>query len=607
MRVWDGFCLKRWRWAAPSLRRVLAASRTSSRTGRPACWCRLGTSGRWPKLFSPCCGIGRAGPRTVKRRGGISMDDLTSKQWYAALNGSTMRSGAKTAPRRNRLRLIGCVALAGSLWNAAAEADEPGQAWRPVTTVLHVHSDMSTGSDSLESLVAQARSYGIEAIILTDNFLLRFEYGLFPLRGLIRRTVTRSSIMSTGVDRYLEAIGEINRRHPEVVVIPGAEVVPHYYWTGSLFEKDLMMHDSQKDILVVGLPSETDYKRLPVAGNYSAYEYGWQTVLWLSPAMLIIPAMWLLNRRVERKVRVGWTSMIVRTRLVGPGVALLIVAGLLLFNNYPFGRPSFDVYRDGNGLQPHQRLIQYVRERGGVTVWSMPEARDFNRYGFGRLGVVTVKTDPYPDALLQTRDYTAFGALYEDTITMTDVGGEWDVVLGEYLRGRRSSPIWGIGEAIYHGSGQAGKQLFDVETILWVKDRTPAALLDAMARGRMYTLQRSKEYGLLLNEFTLISEATGEPALSGQTLRVPASSPILVRLAVSSSDGRSRQTPVLIIRSGRLMNTSTETVPFTVTLQDTAPAAGEASYYRLMIGTGDHRIVSNPIFIRGEGPFGVKG
>jgi len=75
----------------------------------------------------------------------------------------------KNTTRRNMLRLIGCVALAGSLWNAAAEAEEPGQGWRPVTTVFHVHSDTSTGSDSLESLVAKARSYGIEAIILTDN------------------------------------------------------------------------------------------------------------------------------------------------------------------------------------------------------------------------------------------------------------------------------------------------------------------------------------------------------------------------------------------------------------------------------------------------------
>jgi hypothetical protein len=490
--------------------------------------------------------------------------------------------------------------LAGLLWIALAEAGEPGQAWRPLTTVFHVHTDMSTGRDPIESLATQARSYGIEALILTDNFLLRYEYGLFPLRGLIRRTVALPSIMSSGVDRYFEAIREVNRRHPDVLVVHGVEVVPHYYWTGSLFGKDLTMHDSQKNILVMGLPSETDYKRLPVAGNYASYEYGWLTVLWLSPALLVAPAMWLLNRRVERKVRVGWTFLLVRTRLVVPGVALLMVAGLLLVNNYPFGRPPFDVYQDGNGLHPHQRLIQYVRERGGLTVWSMPEVRDFNRYGFGRMGVVTVKTDPYPDALLRTTDYTAFGALYQDTITMTDVGGVWDTVLGEYLRGRRTSPVWGLGEAAYHGSGHAGKQLFAVETILWVKERTPSALLDAMAKGRMYTLLRNKEYGLILNEFTLISEATGQPAISGETLRAPASSPILVRLAVSSDDGRSRQTPVLVIRSGRLMKTETETVPFTVTLSDTAPAAGDMEYYRLMIGTGEHRIVSNPIFIRGE-------
>src|SRR3989441_1280094 len=503
MRVWDGFCLKRWRWAAPSLRRVLVASRTSSRTGRPACWCRLGTSVRWPKLFSPCCGIVRAGPRTVKRRDGMSMDDLTSKQWYGALKGSTMRSGVKNTPRRNMLCLIGCVALAGSLWNAAAKADEPGQAWRPVTTVFHVHSDMSTGSDSLESLVAQARSYGIEAIILTDNFLLR-------------------------------------------------------------------------------------------------YEYGWLTVLWLSPVLLVAPAMWLLNRRVERKVQVGWTFMVVRTRQVGLGVTLLIVAGLLLYNNYPFARPPFDVYQDGNGLQPYQRLIEYVRERGGLTVWSTPEVRDSNRYSFGRLGIVTVKTDPYPDVLLQTADYTAFGALYEDTITTTDSGGVWDAVLREYASGRRATPVWGMGEAVFHSRGQAGKELFDVETILWVRERTAPALLDAMAKGRMYTLRRSKEYGLVLNEFALLSEATGEPAISGQTVRAPALTPVLVHLAVSSDDGRPHQTPVQVIRSGRLMKTGTESVPFTLTLRDTAPAAGQMSYYRLMIGTGEHRIVSNPIFIRGE-------
>ena len=77
--------------------------------------------------------------------------------------------------RRKSLLLGGCVALAVVLWIAVAEAGEPGQAWRPVTTVFHVHSDMSTGSDSIESLATQARSYGIEALILTD---IRFTAGV---------------------------------------------------------------------------------------------------------------------------------------------------------------------------------------------------------------------------------------------------------------------------------------------------------------------------------------------------------------------------------------------------------------------------------------------
>src|SRR3989454_3375104 len=180
-RAWGEPWSKRCRWVAPSLPRVSAASRTSSRTGRLACWFRLGTTGRWPRLFSPCCGIGLAGPPTAKRRDGMSMDDLTSKRWCTTLNGSTMKSGRKSIPRRKSLLLGGCVALAVVLWIAVAEAGEPGQAWRPVTTVVHVHSDMSTGSDSIESLATQARSYGVETIILSANLLLRYEHGFFPL------------------------------------------------------------------------------------------------------------------------------------------------------------------------------------------------------------------------------------------------------------------------------------------------------------------------------------------------------------------------------------------------------------------------------------------
>ena len=140
------------------------------------------------------------------------------------------------------------------LWSVLVGAQESSSPWRPVIAAVHVHSNLSTGNDSLDELAAQAQAAGIDAIFLTDNFLLRYEYGLFPLRGLIQRTIELPSIMQVGMGRYLTQIREAGARHPQVMLIPGVEVVPHYYWTGSVFKKDLTMHDSQKNILVGAQP-----------------------------------------------------------------------------------------------------------------------------------------------------------------------------------------------------------------------------------------------------------------------------------------------------------------------------------------------------------------
>ena len=502
---------------------------------------------------------------------------------------------------RGRRVLIGAAfALSTLLWGLPGGATDAPSPWRPVTAAFHVHG--VTGNESFDTLAAQAKAAGIEAIFLTDNYLLRYEYGLFPFRGLIRRTHELPSVLQIGVDRFLAGVQEAGLRHPEVLFIPGVEVVPHYYWTGSLLSRDLTMHDSQKNVLVLGLPAADDYQRLPAAGNYAAYEYGWGTFLWLWPVLLIPPAIWLMNRWVDRKVKVGWTFMIVRSRRLAPAVALLVVAGLLLINNYPFGTPHYDTYSDGSGLRPHQDLIDYVRQRGGLTIWSMPEARDFNRFDFGRLGTVTVKTEPYPEALLTTSGYTGFGALYQDTITVTDPGGVWDAVLTAYAEGPRRDvlPPWGFGEIAYRGPDSGGKHLYQVDTVLLVKERTPSALLDAMAKGRMYARFRDKEYALVLDDFALVPESTGAAMISGQTLQVPPSSPVRVRIAVSTTDGRPHQTTVRVIRSGQVLSATTETLPFTLVLQDAAPAAGRTAYYRLMIGSRDHQIVTNPIFVRGQ-------
>ncbi len=289
--------------------------------------------------------------------------------------------------------------------------------------------------------------------------------------------------------------------------------------------------------------------------------------------------------------------MVLRERRPAPGVALLLLAVMLLFNNYPFGTPPYDTYSDENSVSPYQGLIDYVRQRGGVSIWSMPEARDFSRHDYGPLGSVTVKTDPYPEVLLKTSGYDGFGAIYEDTDTVTDPGGVWDAALMAYLEGRRVNPPWGIGEVAYHRADSAGKRLDNVETVVWVKERTPAALLDAIAKGRMYALERRKDYGLVLNEFSLASEESGQPKISGETLEAPANAQIRVRIEVSSTDGQRRPVSVQVIRSGLVVSSTTETTPFSVSFRDPVPHA-PGGYFRLLIGSADHRIVSNPIFVR---------
>ncbi|MDO8546282.1 MAG: hypothetical protein Q7R68_02885, partial [Nitrospirales bacterium] len=257
------------------------------------------------------------------------------------------------------------VLLALLLWAPDGTAGTDGPVWSPVVTAFHVHSKVSESGETFDQLAVEAKASGIDAIIFSDNFLLHYEYGLFPLRGVIRRTVDLPSLLTIGVDRYLAEMREAGLRHPDVMLIPGVEVVPHYYWTGSIFSKDLTMHDAQKNVLVLGLPRADDYDRMPAAGNHASYEYGWNTVVLLWPILLVPPAIWLINRRVERRLGTGWTFMVVRERRPLPGVALLALVVLLLINNYPFGTPLYDTYSDENGLRPHQGLIDYVQKRGG--------------------------------------------------------------------------------------------------------------------------------------------------------------------------------------------------------------------------------------------------
>lgn len=468
------------------------------------------------------------------------------------------------------------VILLGVLLLAGRAEGAPGQ----VRGAVHVHTTFSTGVLSLEEVAEEARQQGIGALILADNFLLRFEYGLAPFRSLVRKTVEKPSVRRLGSERWLRAVEAAQARFPDLVLIPGVEVIPYYRWTGSPLPGKLTMWDAQKNLLVVGLSEPDEYAGIPAIGNGGILP----DPVHVAAALFVIGGgMVLLNtRRLRARWRrlPGWVAL-------GGGL-LLTLDALLASELHP--------YRGDLGLAPHQRVIDYAESRGGIALWSFPEARDFGRLEVGGFGTVLVRTEPYPEALAQTEGYTGFGALYPDHVTLAEPGRQWDQLLLEYARGRRPRPAWGFGELGYHGPP---KRLGEVQTVFLTPERSQEAILGALRAGRFYAVKPPPDYSLVLDEFS-VGQA-GRPGWTpmGGERRVEGRA-ILIRLRVSASDGREAPFTLRLIRSGRLLSVLEERTPFETVLETSPPEGQTREFFRVEITT-PHRLLSNPIFVRRQG------
>ena len=210
--------------------------------------------------------------------------------------------------RRAAWLAVVVFALAGVAISIAGTAD----ALERLPSVLHLHSDLSTGDFALEQLTAMAEKQGIGALLLTENYLLRVEYGLPPFRALTRAVRDERSVLDLGIDRYLERVAQARVANPRVLIVPGVEVLPHYYWTGSPLALDMAIHETQKNMLLFGL-DEAGLRALPVTGHRIG-GFGWSSVLDALPALLVVPGVYLLLRKRRGLRRVGRVVVVVTQR-----------------------------------------------------------------------------------------------------------------------------------------------------------------------------------------------------------------------------------------------------------------------------------------------------
>jgi len=496
------------------------------------------------------------------------------------------------------------LAVSGAAYGQTTTSPPPADPPQQLVTALHVHSTASSGSQTLQQLVALAESAGVDALVLAENLGYEFRYAPQLLRPFFEARASTPTLERYGVDRYLAEIEDAVRATPAVMLLPGVEVPPYYYWTGSLFSGDLTLNDMQRNVLVLpqiagSHASSTAgefLRNLPAVGNRHHREYGPGSLALVLPGLLLGALAFYRLRREQ-----------LSARRPGPWCRLAaLVAGIvLLWFNFPFSVPSLTPYDSEAGHGPVQRLFDYVRERDGLVFWSMPEAVDYRERGVGPVSV-QLTTQPYPEAIADTDGYTGFGGVYADTVTIWEPGQQWDTALREFQARARTTPPWLVGESAYHYPGHAGKRLDDVLTILLVEQRTPEAAFAALADGHGYSLRREEgSADLRLLDFALVagdSSDTDRPlGRMGDTLELPAagSGSFEVFIRVADNTGSDAAVEVDVVRNGELYRRFGGATPLRERWSDTLAAGEDAAYYRVIVrGAPPAYLVSNPIFVR---------
>jgi hypothetical protein len=362
--------------------------------------------------------------------------------------------------------------------------------------------------------------------------------------------------------------------------VPGVEICPRFYWTGSLLGKDLVCHNHQRNLIALSVRDARVLSHIPEACGIV-----WQkNAVWVLVTRLLIvllalalAGLILLPRHLAQtspysapEIRRSIVLGIIMPLLILT-VAVNVVASLV---------PSFRIYEEDKQCRQEQRTVDFLKKHGVLHYWAHPEAGDDHDFWYLRVHF-KAHTDPYPELLVKTDGYTGFGGVYEDKNTLTDAGSGWDAVLKEYASGARTSPVWCFGEMLYHYEGQAGKKLGNVETMVWAGQKTETALLESIRKGDFYARQNSEGQSLTLDEWRV--ERKGSNSVD-------------VVLSVSSRVP-GEKIVVQLIRNGEVAHEKSGVTPLAMAFTETMRSGSGMSYYRAVVsGRYPLKLVTNPIF-----------
>ena len=133
------------------------------------------------------------------------------------------------------------------------------------------------------------------------------------------------------------------------------------------------------------------------------------------------------------------------------------------------------------------------------------------------------------------------------------------------------------------------------QTVFLVTQKTSAAVMEALASGRVYAVRKENGSTLKLERFSIREKESGRSVLMGQDLLV--NTDLVVEGGLSLDGSEEATVDVILIRNGRIWQNFSGQVPLTFRFVDTEQVSGK-SFYRLDVRSRTAgRLVSNPIFV----------
>lgn len=445
-------------------------------------------------------------------------------------------------------------------------------------TIADVKTNFSEGCASIKDIGNQAERLGIDAVIFGDYARNSIEFGAKPFERIFKNATEGPSVLGRGASGFISEVNDNDRQLKETILIPGLETIPFYFWSGSNYDKNLTAHNWDKHLMVVGLPTAQEYEQLPLQNSNLSSKY---TDPLLKQFAIIVFLLMVSVGAVYK----GYARILT--------VPLMILLLLLTINNHPFRSSPFDAYHGDQGMKPYQNMIDYANSKGAMVFWNHMEPIASIR----KHGTTSLKTLPYPDDLLKTKNYTGFQVVGDHPIQQAEAGKQWDQVLMEYIQGQREQPVWGYGGNDYLCEDQDGDRLGSVRTIVLVREKNRDTLFDAIRKGRMYSVRQVDDNRLSLDEFLVEDQKTGQQATLGQELTstdFPA-----VKIKLRSIKGGNKTAQIQIIRNGVLVKQENVSLPYELTWRDVGNDQQGRAYYRIRasVNSMDH-LVSNPIFVK---------